>query len=48
MLRGEIVKMPCEVCGEERVHMHHDDYVKPLEVRWLCVVHHGAEHRTFT
>jgi hypothetical protein len=40
MKNGRLVKKPCEVCGKEKVEMHHDDYRKPLEVRWLCKVHH--------
>jgi transketolase len=38
-------KKPCEVCGAERVHAHHDDYSKPLEVRWLCPAHHMEHHK---
>ena len=45
--RGELVRQPCEVCGAVPTDGHHDDYSKPLEVRWLCHEHHGAEHRTF-
>lgn len=38
---------PCSVCGTEKdVHRHHDDYDKPLDIRWLCrgchVDHHHA------
>jgi hypothetical protein len=41
--RGRITQTPCEHCGiEERLEMHHDDYSKPLEVRWLCVPCHKA------
>jgi ribosomal protein S27AE len=41
---GRLVKQPCEKCGAERVHAHHDDYSKPLDVRWLCPKHHAEEH----
>lgn len=43
---GRVVKGACEVCGStQRVHGHHDDYDKPLEVRWLCPSHHGELRR---
>lgn len=41
---GVLVRLPCEVCAETPTHAHHDDYNKPLEVRWLCVSHHEALH----
>lgn len=41
---GRLVKQPCEVCGNPIVHAHHDDYTKPLDVRWLCVEHHTEHH----
>lgn len=44
---GKLVKEPCEHANEHckgRVHAHHDDYSKPLEVHWLCAFHHRAEH----
>lgn len=41
---GKISKMPCEVCGCGKVHAHHDDYAKPLDVRWLCALHHKQWH----
>lgn len=43
---GHIVKQPCEVCQtEQNVEAHHDDYLKPLEVRWLCKKHHAEHHK---
>ena len=42
---SKLFKEPCEICGEaEGVHAHHDDYAKPLNVRWLCPVHHSQWH----
>lgn len=42
--RGELIKQPCEVCGAEKVDAHHDDYDKPLDIRWLCRIHHVEVH----
>ena len=42
---GLIVREPCCMCGsKEKIHAHHDDYLKPLEVMWLCVTHHKSRH----
>lgn len=41
---GKLFKEPCEICGSENVHAHHDDYAKPLNVRWLCAAHHKQWH----
>tara|TARA_R110002051_G_scaffold235179_1_gene296615 strand:+ start:8092 stop:8331 length:240 start_codon:yes stop_codon:yes gene_type:complete len=41
---GLIKRQPCEVCGAEKVDAHHDDYSKPLLVRWLCRRHHSQHH----
>jgi hypothetical protein len=36
----------CSRCGKVgRVHGHHKDYTKPLEVVWLCPVCHKQEHK---
>ena len=42
---GKLHRQPCEVCGEARVNAHHNDYLKPLNVRWLCYAHHHQWHR---
>ena len=41
---GKLTRKPCEVCGKEKAQAHHDDYSKPLDVRWLCVKHHNEHH----
>lgn len=42
---GEIIRQPCSVCGKKyRVHGHHPDYSKPLDVIWLCRKHHKQIH----
>lgn len=38
--KGTLKKQSCEVCGVKRAHAHHEDYTKPLEVIWLCQIHH--------
>jgi len=42
--RGELERKPCEVCGSPDVEAHHEDYDKPLEVKWLCPKDHTARH----
>lgn len=41
---GRLVRQPCEVCGRAEVHAHHDDYSRPLDVRWLCPACHAQHH----
>lgn len=41
---GLLERLACEVCGSEETHAHHDDYSRPLDVRWLCPLHHKHEH----
>lgn len=44
---GKLLKQPCEVCASENVQAHHCDYDKPLEVMWLCPIHHEEWHRQY-
>lgn len=46
--RGKIIKQPCEVCNSLDVEAHHNDYSKPLEIKWLCRKHHIELHNTQT
>jgi hypothetical protein len=40
---GTLIRQPCEMCGEV-AQAHHEDYSKPLEVKWLCFKHHRMTH----
>lgn len=42
---GRLVRQPCEACRKPNAFGHHDDYGKPLDVRWLCNLHHTEWHR---
>lgn len=42
---GKIQRGQCEVCRAPNAHAHHEDYSRPLDVRWLCSTCHGREHR---
>lgn len=45
-IKGVLVPGECEVCGSSnQTHAHHDDYDKPLDVRWLCPQHHRDWHK---
>ena len=41
---GRLKRGRCEICRRAYTHGHHDDYDKPLEVRWLCPIHHFEWH----
>lgn len=44
---GVLKRMPCEVCAEVKSEGHHEDYFKPLEIKWLCKKHHAEVHRKY-
>jgi hypothetical protein len=41
---GRMTRKPCERCGADKAHAHHENYSKPLEVMWLCPKHHRQRH----
>ena len=44
-VRNNIIKRkPCFHCGNVKSHGHHPDYSKPLEVIWVCALHHRQIH----
>jgi hypothetical protein len=43
--RGKIEKQPCLICGNSKSEMHHDDYHKPLNIKWFCRKHHMEYHK---
>lgn len=43
--KGVLKRGLCEKCSHQKTEGHHDNYLKPLEVRWLCRPCHSAEHR---
>ncbi len=44
--RGLVQKGNCELCGVvSPIEAHHEDYARPLDVRWLCASCHRELHR---
>lgn len=42
---GVLVRKPCERCGRKKgAEGHHEDYARPMDVMWLCRVHHSRRH----
>jgi hypothetical protein len=42
--RNQIQRKCCEECGSPNAHAHHENYDRPLDVRWLCEQHHRLIH----
>ena len=45
VVAGTLQRQPCERCGSPQVHAHHEDYTRPLDVMWLCPLHHKERHK---
>lgn len=41
---GKLKRLPCRDCGDAKTEAHHSDYGKPLDVIWLCDMHHHRIH----
>jgi len=38
----------CEMCKKKcKTHAHHEDYDKPLDIKWLCTACHGKIHSKY-
>lgn len=42
--KGLITVEPCNICNAVKVEAHHPNYSKPLDVIWLCKLHHTELH----
>lgn len=47
LARGDLERGTCENVSLDcagPIHAHHDDYGRPLDVRWFCRLHHDMYH----
>ena len=44
IIKGDIEKESCIICGSEISQAHHPDYNKPYSIIWLCQKHHAGLH----
>ena len=43
---AKIIPCKCENCGSRDAAAHHEDYSKPLDIKWLCKSCHQILHRS--
>lgn len=41
----KIKSLPCIICGKLPTHKHHPDIAKPMEIIFLCPLHHKEIHK---
>jgi hypothetical protein len=39
--KGWMKRLPCEICGDPKTTIHHEDYWRPFYVWFLCKKHHN-------
>jgi hypothetical protein len=44
---GKLRRDVCAICGADHAQAHHEDYGRPLDVVWLCPVHHQELHNGY-
>jgi len=37
---GRLISKPCIICAEIKTEAHHENYYKPMNIIWLCHLHH--------
>ena len=42
---GKVKKFSCKICGNKKSEGHHENYGNPLDVIWLCKIHHEDYHK---
>lgn len=45
LVSNKISKLPCFICGDIQTEAHHTNYDSPLDVTWLCFIHHRQLHK---
>jgi hypothetical protein len=42
---GKLMQEDCQQCGKHKTQAHHEDYLEPLQVIWLCKKCHTKLHK---
>jgi len=44
---GDLKRLDCEICGEPNTHIHHNNYLDPKNITFLCKKHHYEFHHKY-